>query len=306
MSSKVSEENNETKPIIKFESIPKKNFGATQEITGSTITYYPTRAFWLSRLLNKICYCFFKNNKVEADHSTGYTFLEPQPPECRGKKTLVLDLDETLVHSSFHYVNHADLKITVDFNEETIDIYVMKRPGVEEFLRKMSEFYEIVIFTASVSVYANPVIDYLDKENLVDYRLYRESCVNTEKGFIKDLSQLGRSLQDIIIIDNSPISYCFQPDNAVPINSWFDDPEDSDLYELIPVLESLSSVNDVTSVISYLRSQNLGFSTRNIEVLNSHKNHECENVCYTHEGRSSLNSPLNRSTRQKVFKFDTE
>jgi RNA polymerase II subunit A small phosphatase-like protein len=43
-----------------------------------------------------------------------------------------------------------------------------------------------------------------------------------------------------VIIDNSPIAYCFQPRNAIPILSWFDDPNDDELLKLIPVLQQLA------------------------------------------------------------------
>jgi RNA polymerase II subunit A small phosphatase-like protein len=68
---------------------------------------------------------------------------------------------------------------------------------------------------------------------------------------LQDLSQLGRDLKDTIIIDNSPTSYIFHPQHAVPISSWFSDAHDNELLDLIPVLEDLSTadVNDVSLVL---------------------------------------------------------
>lgn len=65
----------------------------------------------------------------------------------------------------------------------------------------------------------------------------------------KDLSLLGRDLKDVIIIDNAPASYIFQPSNAIPITSWFNDPHDTELLDLIPFLEDLKMVENVTTVL---------------------------------------------------------
>eukprot|EP01071_Lankesteria_metandrocarpae_P002882 Lankesteria_metandrocarpae@DN2622_c0_g1_i1.p1 len=93
----------------------------------------------------------------------------PRPPLLgsqtganRGKKTLVLDLDETLVHSAFKPVTGHSFVISVEIDGNPQEIYVAKRPGVDEFLKSMRKLYEIVIFTASLDKYANPVIDALD------------------------------------------------------------------------------------------------------------------------------------------------
>ncbi len=68
---------------------------------------------------------------------------------------------------------------------------------------------------------------------------------------MKDLSQVGRDLKETIIIDNSPTSYIFHPQHAVPISSWFSDAHDNELLDLIPVLEDLAGpiVQDVSLVL---------------------------------------------------------
>ena len=77
------------------------------------------------------------------------------------------------------------------------------------------------------------------------------SSLNRLLTFIKDLSQVGRDLRETIIIDNSPTSYIFHPQHAVPISSWFSDAHDNELLDLIPVLEDLagSQVRDVSLVL---------------------------------------------------------
>ena len=80
-----------------------------------------------------------------------HALLGPQPEHCRGRKTLVLDLDETLVHSQFNQVRNPDYTIPVDIEGRISNIYVMKRPGAEYFLQQMSQYFEVVIYTASLS-----------------------------------------------------------------------------------------------------------------------------------------------------------
>ncbi|KAK4696208.1 carboxy-terminal domain RNA polymerase II polypeptide A small phosphatase, partial [Lecanoromycetidae sp. Uapishka_2] len=177
--------------------------------------------------------------------------LPPLQPRFQGRKCLVLDLDETLVHSSFKILHQADFQIPVEIEGSTHTVYVIKRPGVDQFMKRVGELYEVVVFTASVSKYGDPLLDQLDVHNVVHHRLFRESCYNHQGNYVKDLSQVGRELKNTIIIDNSPTSYIFHPQHAVPISSWFSDAHDNELLDLIPVLEDLAGnqVQDVSLVL---------------------------------------------------------
>eukprot|EP01100_Stratorugosa_tubuloviscum_P006818 TRINITY_DN289_c0_g2_i2.p1 TRINITY_DN289_c0_g2~~TRINITY_DN289_c0_g2_i2.p1 ORF type:complete len:238 (-),score=83.11 TRINITY_DN289_c0_g2_i2:200-913(-) len=168
------------------------------------------------------------------------------------KPCLILDLDETLVHSSFKPVEKADFIIPVEIEEIVYQVYVLKRPHVDEFMRRVGEWYEIVVFTASLAKYADPVLDLLDKHKVVTHRLFREHCTNHKGNYVKDLGRLGRELRRTIIIDNSPASYMFHPENAISVQSWFDDEKDTELHDLIPILEELSRVDDVIAGIANL------------------------------------------------------
>lgn len=172
-------------------------------------------------------------------------------PHHKGRKCLVLDLDETLVHSSFKILHQADFTIPVEIEGNFHNVYVIKRPGVDEFMKRVGELYEVVVFTASVSKYGDPLLDQLDIHKVVHHRLFRESCHNHQGNYVKDLSMVGRDLKDTIIIDNSPTSYIFHPQHAVPISSWFSDAHDNELLDLIPVLEDLAGpiVRDVSLVL---------------------------------------------------------
>ncbi|XP_058036099.1 CTD small phosphatase-like protein isoform X2 [Ahaetulla prasina] len=150
-----------------------------------------------------------------------------------GKKCVVIDLDETLVHSSFK-------------------VYVLKRPHVDKFLQRMGDLFECVLFTASLAKYADPVADLLDRWGVFTARLFRESCVFHRGNYVKDLSRLGRDLSKVVIIDNSPASYIFHPENAVPVQSWFDDMTDTELLDLIPFFEGLSREEEVYTMLHKL------------------------------------------------------
>ncbi|KZT66354.1 NIF-domain-containing protein [Daedalea quercina L-15889] len=177
--------------------------------------------------------------------------LPPIASEYAGRKCLVLDLDETLVHSSLKPVPSPDYIVPVEIESFWHNFYVLKRPGVDGFLKRMGEIYEVVVFTASLSKYADPVLDRLDPDHSVAHRLFRESCYNHRGNYVKDLSQLGRPIQDTIIIDNSPASYIFHPNNAVPISSWFNDPHDTELTDLCPFLADLGqSGHDVRGILN--------------------------------------------------------
>ncbi|KAL2841380.1 HAD-like domain-containing protein [Aspergillus pseudoustus] len=177
--------------------------------------------------------------------------LPPALPHLQSRKCLVLDLDETLVHSSFKVLERADFTIPVEIEGQYHNIYVIKRPGVDQFMKRVGELYEVVVFTASVSKYGDPLLDQLDIHGVVHHRLFRDSCYNHQGNYVKDLSQVGRDLRDTIIIDNSPTSYIFHPQHAIPISSWFSDAHDNELLDLIPVLEDLAGmqVKDVSLVL---------------------------------------------------------
>jgi len=169
--------------------------------------------------------------------------------EHHGKKCLVLDLDETLVHSSFKRVAGADFIVPIEIEGVIHRAYVLKRPYADEFLWECSKHYEIVLFTASLSKYADPLLDMLDTKKTMHHRLFRDSCVRQGHTYIKDLTQLGRRIEDIIFIDNSPQSYMFQPNNAIPIPTWYDDMSDTALRDLIPLLQKMANIRDVRKIL---------------------------------------------------------
>lgn len=191
---------------------------------------------------------FKTREQVEAGHGFEYKLLPDVAKDNLGKKCLVLDLDETLVHSSFRAVPGADFVIPVQIEDIVHFVYVIKRPGVDEFLVEMAKTYEIVVYTASLNKYADPLLDLLDPHKTISARLFRESCVYFEGSYVKDLSLLNRDVSQTIIVDNSAASYIFHPENAIDCSSFIDDPSDRELQQIASFLKGIKDVKDVRGI----------------------------------------------------------
>ncbi|KAJ1729789.1 Nuclear envelope morphology protein 1 [Coemansia biformis] len=168
------------------------------------------------------------------------------------KKTLVLDLDETLIHSSPQGSYRAHHRIEVVIDKVACLYYVYKRPHVDYFLRKVSEWYTVAVFTASLAEYADPVIDLLDAQGkYISARFFRESCIPHDSSYAKNLAAVNPDLSQVVLVDNSPLSYFINPTNGIPIQPWINsDPKDEALLDLLPLLDALRFTDDVRSILS--------------------------------------------------------
>ncbi|XVE52492.1 hypothetical protein DITRI_Ditri02bG0126400 [Diplodiscus trichospermus] len=187
------------------------------------------------------------------------------------KLTVVLDLDETLVcayetsslpASLRNQATDAGLKW---FELECVSsdkecegkpkvnyVTVFERPGLQEFLNQLSEFAELVLFTAGLEGYARPLVDRIDAENRFSLRLYRPSTISTEyREHVKDLSCLSKNLCRTVIVDNNPFSFLLQPLNGIPcIPFSAGQPHDTQLLDVVlPLLKHLSQQKDVRPVL---------------------------------------------------------
>ncbi|ORZ09582.1 NLI interacting factor-like phosphatase-domain-containing protein [Absidia repens] len=173
-------------------------------------------------------------------------------------KTLVLDLDETLVHSvqlggANQFPVHATIQrkqIEVQSEKQSILYIVYKRPHTDFFLKTISQWYKVVIFTASMAEYADPVIDWLEQDdNMIMQRYFRQSCVSKSGNYLKDISIAESDLSKVCLIDNSPIAYELHQENGIPISTWINAPNDECLLDLLPLLDALRFTSDVRSIL---------------------------------------------------------
>lgn len=169
-----------------------------------------------------------------------------------GKKTIVFDLDETLLHCVVQNIEMADKQIEVTMATGTkVKAGVNIRPFALKFLEELAQHFELIVFTASHPNYADKAIDLLDpNKTIFSKRLFRENCVKTKEGiYIKDLRILNRDPKSVLIVDNAIVSFAFQLDNGVPIIPFYDDKEDNLLLKMKDFLISLKDVEDVRKII---------------------------------------------------------
>mmetsp|Transcript_4223 Transcript_4223/g.4647 ORF Transcript_4223/g.4647 Transcript_4223/m.4647 type:complete len:374 (+) Transcript_4223:280-1401(+) len=167
------------------------------------------------------------------------------PPATSSLATLVLDLDETLVHCTVEPIPKPDLIFPVEFNGTLYQVYVKKRPYLDYFLESISKSFEVVLFTASQKVYADVLLDKLDPQRkYIDHRLFRESCLHVQGNYLKDLTVLGRDLRRTVLVDNSPHAYAYHLHNGIPIESWYDDDSDTELLKLLGFLKKIHVLDD--------------------------------------------------------------
>ncbi|XP_045800814.1 CTD nuclear envelope phosphatase 1 homolog [Trifolium pratense] len=187
------------------------------------------------------------------------------------KLTVVLDLDETLIcayetsslpdalktQAIEAGLNWFELEcvfpnMEADGKPIINHVTVFERPGLKEFLRQLSEFADLVLFTAGLEGYARPLVDRIDPENLFSLRLYRPSTVSTGyREHVKDLISISEDLCHIVIVDNNPYSFLLQPHNGIPCVPFSAvQPNDTQLLDVIlPLLKQLSDQKDVRHLL---------------------------------------------------------
>ena len=170
--------------------------------------------------------------------------IPPYLPEMdeKYKYTLVLDMDETLVH--FFFTNMKGMFFV--------------RPYCFEFLNELNKYYEIVTFTAGIKDYADNILNLLDINNdIIKFRLYRQHVTIIGFNSYKNLKLLGRDLKKIIIIDNLKENFMMQPDNGLFIKTWTSDVNDTQFIDLLNILKNIAinNVNDVRPIIQRINEK---------------------------------------------------
>jgi RNA polymerase II subunit A small phosphatase-like protein len=180
------------------------------------------------------------------------SYLLPPPGDDHypGKLTLCLDLDGTLISAfspkkapmlpagAISYIVGRGSKLNPG------GIFIVERPGLGEFLRRMSAVTEVVIFTAGLQDYAGPILDALEMRYgpCFTYRLYRPATVpHRLYACVKDLSRLGRDLSRVLLLDDTPLAFLSQASNGIPILQFKGDCDDTILMDAVgPLVESLA------------------------------------------------------------------
>eukprot|EP01017_Pseudomicrothorax_dubius_P006618 TRINITY_DN11929_c0_g1_i2.p1 TRINITY_DN11929_c0_g1~~TRINITY_DN11929_c0_g1_i2.p1 ORF type:complete len:245 (-),score=45.90 TRINITY_DN11929_c0_g1_i2:34-768(-) len=163
-------------------------------------------------------------------------------------KILCLDLDETLIHTCTLRDRPDAVLLVRDDLGMMVNIPFKIRPYLNEFLKRMSALYSIVVFTASLPYYAKAILNYIDPtNNFISDVLTRENCMETKNGLlVKDLRIITNvKMKDVILVDNLSHSFGLQIDNGIPILEFTDDKEDMELVYLADYLEEMALADDV-------------------------------------------------------------
>jgi Dullard-like phosphatase family protein len=161
------------------------------------------------------------------------------------KALLVLDMDETLLHTAREGEVLPRSPDTDCFAPKLgTSLPVFKRPGVDQFLKEVAAEYEVAVWTAGVKEYAEPVLNWLDPNG------YRDSCTEQDDGsYVKDLSRLNRSLSEVIIVDNNSCSFAFHPENGIQCLDFYFDKYDMELKRINHFLHVIKDAKDVRTVV---------------------------------------------------------
>eukprot|EP00294_Goniomonas_avonlea_P005558 CAMPEP_0114551816 /NCGR_PEP_ID=MMETSP0114-20121206/6800_1 /TAXON_ID=31324 /ORGANISM="Goniomonas sp, Strain m" /LENGTH=778 /DNA_ID=CAMNT_0001736665 /DNA_START=352 /DNA_END=2688 /DNA_ORIENTATION=- len=141
-------------------------------------------------------------------------------------------------HTFQDAIKGADFSIALTWEHK---IWVKKRPQLDAFLQRVSELFEVIVWTAAPKEVAQQVLDRIDPRGYIKGRLYREACTTSGGDRVKDLSKLGRPLDFVMIVDDTPSSYKLQPQCAMPIKKFIEDPNDIELPRLLSQLEMLNT-----------------------------------------------------------------
>ncbi|CAK84975.1 unnamed protein product (macronuclear) [Paramecium tetraurelia] len=170
--------------------------------------------------------------------------------------TLVLDLDETLIHSDLERTSILDEEIIVKIGENIEKYYIKVRPYAREFLQSLSQLFDLVIFTAALKEYADKVIDFLDPCGFIKRRFYRDSCTKKDGVYYKDLTKVNQNLEKTFIIDNSLSGMQLNLSNGMLIKSWYNDTKDQELKKYQSMIKKgIKQGDNVVTCISAMKSK---------------------------------------------------
>ena len=214
-------------------------------------------------------------------------FLGKKSPKY--KYTLVLDLDETIIH----YIKYKKSE------------YIQVRPYLDDFINELSKFYEIVIFTASYQHYADLVINGIDLEKKIKYRLYRQHTTKIGNTYIKDLAKLGRDLKKVIIIDNCCDNYSLQPKNGINVIDFVGNENDDILLFLKKDLINLYKKN-LDDIRPYLKQIQINMNKRANELIKMNKNKSKDNIVLKKDNIKNKNKVIKDKITEIINENENE
>lgn len=214
----------------------------------------PLEAFFLQESLNQ----FKVVNALQSRKGNLYPGNKPGPLRRTKKYLLVLDIDETLVHSEPIIVNgqqtgaaNKQFDKTLRFNNPngSYDVYGVKfRPFLHDFIHRMSKLYDLAVYTASAKDYADAIMDTIDpSRSIFCARLYREHCLPVAGMNLKNMENFDG--KDVFIVDNLIYSFAFHMNQGIPICAFVDDPMDVELQDLAEILENLPFYESMPALI---------------------------------------------------------
>jgi len=169
------------------------------------------------------------------------------------KLKVVLDLDQTLIYSSIDCLDSYDFTIPNRIGNGRGQIYVVKRPNLDEFLQFCQYKFETYIFSAGTEQYVNDIVDQIDRyRNIFKSVLAKNKCTLSNGRYVKNLNMLTTNLQRVVIIDDIRDSFVLQPYNGILIMPFTGDSSDDGLDRMMPILEELSKTTDVRTRIAEL------------------------------------------------------
>lgn len=205
----------------------------------------------------------YDNIQVAKEQYIELPFADKIGMKPEQKRLAVFDLDETLIHCELNHNNPSQHKIEILLpckKIKTIGINI--RPNWKEELLKIKKKYYVIVYTASHQSYADSVLNFLDPfHEIFEYRLYRNNCTKVvyedNTYYIKDLRIFkGVSLKDIVIIDNSVLSFALHMNNGVPILPYYSGEEEEELRYLRKLLLKLAEYEDISKEIGMVINLN--------------------------------------------------
>ena len=219
----------------------------------------------------------------------------------KDKKIALFDLDETIVHcigeinmnniENLSRQSDAKIKVQLPGGKKEVTIGINIRPNWEEAFNKIKNKYHIVAFTASHESYADSVLNCLDpNKKYFEYRLYRAHCVlcsvNDVKFYVKDLKILedNYNLKDVVIIDNSVLSFAYHLDNGIPISPYYDSKIDTELLDIADFLVKYGDENDIRDKLKEVYKLN-----QYLEILKNYSSSDASEISFIEEEKNINN-----------------